>query len=138
MHTITYVSSAKELFSDEALLHLLEKSRENNKKFNITGMLLYKMGNFIQSIEGPEEAVQQLYRNIRADKTHHTVLTLIDEPTDRRDFPDWSMGFHNISKDYSKIPAYKNFMNDYVPPVKLHEIQSEAKVLLESFRGKLR
>jgi hypothetical protein len=79
IQTITYFSSAKVHFSDESLLNLLKKSRENNLRFGITGMLLYKSGCFIQSFEGSKEAVYQLYKNICADVTHHNIIKVIDE-----------------------------------------------------------
>jgi hypothetical protein len=52
MFSIVYVSSALKPFSKTDLLTLLEKSRENNTSLGISGMLLYKDGNFMQVLEG--------------------------------------------------------------------------------------
>jgi hypothetical protein len=57
MYFLVYVSSAVNLFSDEDLIQLLEVSRRNNEKAEITGLLLYSSGNFMQTLEGPEKAV---------------------------------------------------------------------------------
>jgi len=51
---LVYVSSATELFSDTQLENLLLRSRQNNSTLGITGMLLYKDGNFMQCLEGPK------------------------------------------------------------------------------------
>lgn len=48
MFSLTYVSSVVEPFSERELGELLPKSRENSRRLDITGMLLYKDGNFMQ------------------------------------------------------------------------------------------
>ncbi|MFO1242721.1 MAG: BLUF domain-containing protein [Rickettsiales bacterium] len=136
MHTIAYVSTAKLPFSEEALIQLLEKSRDNNKRFEITGMLLYKDGNFMQVIEGPKEAVTDLYRNICADPTHYNVLTLIDQVAEYRSFPDWQMGFVNLSHSTKEISGFSDFML-HSNKLQSYE-QSHGKVLLFSFRDSFR
>ena len=70
---LVYVSSAVKLFSDEELVQLLEASRENNSKIGVTGMLLYKEGNFMQLIEGPEESVRSLHAKISIDPRHSVL-----------------------------------------------------------------
>jgi hypothetical protein len=48
-----YVSSSVKPFSNEELLELLGKSRENNERLGITGMLVYKGGVFIWTRRSP-------------------------------------------------------------------------------------
>jgi hypothetical protein len=50
MFHIVYASSALQLFTKPELQTLLEKARQNNAKLNVTGMLLYKDGNFMQAL----------------------------------------------------------------------------------------
>jgi hypothetical protein len=71
MFRIVYVSAASEPFSDQQLKELLQKSRQNNVAAGITGMLLYKDGTFMQTLEGPELAVKILL--IRSGATHGTA-----------------------------------------------------------------
>ena len=52
MIQISYLSRASEAMSAEALLALLMQSRKNNVARNLTGMLLYGNGTFLQVIEG--------------------------------------------------------------------------------------
>ena len=52
MKQIIYISSAAKKMDDDDLLDILKTSRENNKKNDISGMLLYDNGSFIQVLEG--------------------------------------------------------------------------------------
>ena len=52
MIQIAYVSSTRELLSAEDIAQILSKSRENNGRRGITGMLLYKGGDVLQVLEG--------------------------------------------------------------------------------------
>ena len=93
LHTIVYASSATSLPSVEQLNALLAASRESNRRASLTGMLLYNDGNFMQCLEGPEEAVKATYARIASDPGHKGVITLLDEPIAQRSFADWQMGF---------------------------------------------
>jgi hypothetical protein len=74
----------RELFSEEELIQLLETSRQNNAKIGVTGMLLYKDGNFMQLIEGPEEAVRALHAKISIDPRHRGLMTLLQGHQEKR------------------------------------------------------
>jgi hypothetical protein len=50
--SLVYLSAAVFPFQPEDLLELLGKSQERNHKLGITGMLLFKQGNFLQVLEG--------------------------------------------------------------------------------------
>lgn len=107
-----YVSSATIPFSKSDLLNLLTKSRENNNKLGITGMLLYKERNFMQLLEGEEAAVRALHAKIESDARHKGMLTLLRGPLEKRQFPDWSMGFRDLnSLDVKSVPGYSEFLN---------------------------
>ena len=66
MLSIVYVSSATRLFAAEDLVALLQAARDYNARIGITGMLLYKAGNFLQVIEGDAAAVNALYEKRRS------------------------------------------------------------------------
>ncbi len=52
MFFLVYVSSAVVPFTPAALVDLLATSHKNNSKSAVSGMLLYKDGNFMQALEG--------------------------------------------------------------------------------------
>jgi hypothetical protein len=139
MRSITYVSSAKELLSQEALLSLLRKCRNKNAEHGVTGLLLYHAGNFMQAIEGPEEAVRKLYNIIRSDPIHHNIITLSDEPVEERNFANWEMGFVTLTD--SEISAVEGFNDLFHKSADKHSLAakaSAAKTLLLSFRQHMR
>lgn len=109
---IVYLSTASSILTRDELLKLLEESRERNAKTGITGLLLYKDGNIMHVLEGGDTVVKALYRKIRQDPRHHGIITLIQEPIEERQFPDWSMAFHDLdSADGRDIPGYSEFLN---------------------------
>ena len=55
MICLIYASSATKAMSQDELKALLAKARTNNQRDNITGMLLYNDGNFLQVLEGEAE-----------------------------------------------------------------------------------
>src|ERR687893_1319722 len=83
---LVYVSSAVRLFSAEDLRALLETCRKNNAELGVTGMPLYKDGNFMQVLEGDEEAVRGLYARIVAAPRHRGEITLQEGFAEGRQF----------------------------------------------------
>ena len=126
---LIYVSSATDLFTDVELKDLLVLARDENKKHHVTGMLLYKDGNFMQIIEGEESDIEQLFTNITSDKKHTGVIRLLKETIKQRAFSNWSMGFKNLSPEETE--GFSDFLSvtaeDTVLPGK-------AKTLLLSFK----
>jgi hypothetical protein len=112
MHRLIYVSTAKQLLNTDELVEILTKAKEKNSRLGITGMLLYKEGNFMQLLEGEEKIVRDLYETIRLDVRHHDAIILLDEPAEDRLFADWSMGFKDLSDpELESLPGYAPFRN---------------------------
>src|SRR4028118_510447 len=91
MFFLVYVSSATRPFSGEDLHILLETCRKNNAELGVTGMLLYKDGNFMQVLEGDEGAVRGLYERIAADPRHGGEITLQQGFAEGRQVRGWSV-----------------------------------------------
>jgi hypothetical protein len=109
---LVYVSAAGTWFSAQELRELLARSRAHNEREGITGMLLYKNGNFMQALEGDESLVRALHSRITADRRHHGVVTIASGTTDRRQFADWSMGFVDLDAGAGSLPAgYTGFLD---------------------------
>ena len=112
MIQIAYVSSTRELLSAEDIAQILSKSRENNGRRGITGMLLYKGGNVLQVLEGEKEALAQLFQKISQDERHHRVMKLYEKAISEREFPAWSMGFHDLDAEGARhLEGYSEFMD---------------------------
>lgn len=104
MFRIIYISGETTRFTLDRLEELLAQAREKNARLGITGLLLYKHGNFLQVIEGREETVNGLFDTIRKDPRHRRVIPVVREEIKERDFPDWSMAFREIDPVNGPIP----------------------------------
>lgn len=131
---LIYVSSASHLLSQEELLSILESSVRHNKPQEVTGMLLYAGGSFMQVLEGPEEAVQETMRRIRADARHKDVSVLYYDPVEKRDFDTWSMGFYALTAlDATNWPDYAPLFRDGFDPARIGARPSLALEMLKQF-----
>ncbi|MBN1563857.1 MAG: BLUF domain-containing protein [Anaerolineae bacterium] len=136
---LIYASSASDLMTEEELLALLEQSREKNARLNLTGILLYKSGNFLQVLEGPESAVTELYETIKKDERHANILTIATKEIKERDFGDWKMAFANLNKlDPASVPGYSEFLNDPFDGKYFAEKPSRAFAFLKVFKDGMR
>ena len=112
MYFLIYVSSAVKHFSEKELIELLEHSRVNNHQKDITGMLLYKDGNFMQFLEGPKEHVLATMEKIKQDPRHRGIITLLQQEHDSREFTEWAMGFKKLESEANlNVPGYSEFLD---------------------------
>ena len=109
MYYLIYISSATHEMNHEELAEILDTARKANAKASITGMLLYKEGNFMQMLEGKKESVLKLYEKIKKAPRHKDVITVIERDEPIRSFPDWTMGF----QDMHQIEGNLNY-SDYI------------------------
>ncbi|MEJ2792860.1 BLUF domain-containing protein [Iodobacter sp. LRB] len=93
LYALVYVSSATALMTDDQLESLLIDAGELNQQNGVTGLLLYNQGEFMQYLEGREQAVHETFQRITASKRHTGILCLFDEKIEQRSFADWNMGF---------------------------------------------
>jgi hypothetical protein len=104
------MSTAQILFTPARIEELLHQSRVNNTREGITGLLIFRDGTFMQVLEGPQEAVERLYRKVKADERHYAVVTLFEGPITERRFPRWAMDFRNLrDPDVRKLPGFNEF-----------------------------
>lgn len=113
MLQMIYTSVATVEFSEDDLNALLFKSRKNNEKSDITGMLLYEDGTFLQIIEGPDDALRQLIEKIEKDPRHERIITISQRAIPKREFEQWRMGFAKLNKDQLlALPGFEDFFDD--------------------------
>jgi hypothetical protein len=128
-----YSSAATHDLTQAELEALLKKACEFNVLHELTGMLLYCEGSFFQVLEGPEEVVASLYKNIERDKRHEQVTKIILEPIHKRSFAEWTMGFSNVSREeLAKIEGTNDFFSKARCFAELDA--GRAKKLLAAFR----
>ena len=92
----------------EGLQEILKIARKKNALLEITGLLCYDPAFFLQCLEGPRAAVNELYNTILQDARHQEVMLLEYVEAQQRIFPDWSMAFISAQTiDPALLEAYK-------------------------------
>ncbi len=92
-----YVSRADRQVDSITINRILEKAVDYNGKNNITGLLLFRGGVFLQLLEGDKQNVENLLKKIENDPRHSDIIRIFSLEKNERLFPDWAMGFHEIS-----------------------------------------
>ena len=137
LFSIVYVSSATTLFSHEQLLELLQRARERNAAHEITGVLLYKDGNFMQLLEGEETVVKSTFARIAQDPRHKGLLVLLKGAVDNRSFPEWSMSFRDLRRAPVGEPGFSEFLNTPLTAEEFLPQPDRARRLLMSFKNNM-
>jgi Sensors of blue-light using FAD len=75
------------------IARILEVAREKNRRAGISGALLFSGGCFAQVLEGPRDAVEEIFETIQCDPRHSDVTILHLHPIEARSFPEWSMAY---------------------------------------------
>ena len=91
---------------------ILLKSRINNKRSGLTGVLYFGDGCFFQCIEGEKEAVFDLLQKIKDDPRHSDITVRSQRFIEKRSFGSWEMKFVAIEAPLTKLlesRGYKRF-----------------------------
>ncbi|MGJ3239338.1 MAG: BLUF domain-containing protein [Anaerolineae bacterium] len=133
--TLIYGSTASYEMKQEDLKKILVTSRRNNEKAHITGMLLYKNKNFLQVLEGEEDALDELYEKIKQDKRHHSVYTIMKRKIKQREFKQWEMGFTDLDEAPPvDLLGYSDFLQNSLSDDMNDDKASRIYIFLKNFR----
>lgn len=131
--TLVYVSYETHHLTKDELVAILNEARENNKKMDVTGMLLYRDGFFIQALEGEQAVVEELYERIAADPRHKNVINVYQNVISKRVFGEWSMGFNLLDDaDLQMLDGYQG----QIDPEFFIENPGRATRLLQHFHDR--
>jgi len=96
-HRNTYVSRYSKPMDTHELEALGEAAAAKNRKLGITGFLMATGGMFYQVLEGPQDAVEDIYSAIVEDDRHTDLIQLRSEKNaPGLLYPDWSMKTINL------------------------------------------
>lgn len=94
VYQLAYVSEANADLSYQDIDSILKASVNRNNQNEITGLLIYRDGFFIQFLEGvSEQSIKETLERIMADKRHGTVRVIGEWQSPKRLFENWQMGF---------------------------------------------
>lgn len=138
IHCIYCSAATNPSLGPEELEAILEQSRTNNAKRDVTGILLFHQGSFFQVLEGERDVVSKVFRRITGDPRHTKVMKVVEESIDERAFGEWTMGYPRMTTaELAGIPGMSDFFSGGSSFLSLEE--GRAKSLLAAFKeGKWR
>ncbi|MBB1489018.1 BLUF domain-containing protein [Oceanospirillum sediminis] len=132
LHQIIYVCTQSRPLDDDDLVELLADAMGRNAERQITGMLLYYQGAFLQVLEGEVHELHHLMHAIENDNRVRDIVKLSEKAVTHRDFPDWSMGFQVIRDGDDESSAFFRIF-DQQGLLRLQDKASLAHHLLSRF-----
>ncbi len=137
IHQLVYSSRATQDFWPDDLFQLVETARRKNSQRSVTGMLLFRDGQFLQLLEGPEREVKSVFELVQRDPRHDAIKIILSESIAERQFPDWTMGFERLDEAWSMPRAWATILEDGLNSPTLAGSPSRAKDLLLTFQHTL-
>lgn len=95
MKSIAYVSRApisdRSIRMPTGLSDIISASRKHNPKSQITGIISYREGQYLQVLEGPYAEIEKLMAKIVADPRHKDIWVFLDAHVIKRSFHNWGV-----------------------------------------------
>ena len=91
------------------LYKILVDSRVNNKLADVTGLLVYVDGRFLQVLEGEQEVISALLEKISKDRRHKDVQVVYKTGIERRTFNAWLMAY--VSPSPKELATWAGLSN---------------------------
>ncbi|MFG0313171.1 MAG: BLUF domain-containing protein [Phycisphaerales bacterium] len=132
-----YVSRRAEGVTDQVVVDdIVLPAGVKNNRLEITGCLWFSRDRFLQILEGPREAVEDVYSKILADDRHFDISTVSTSPIAKRSFARWGMR----SLKNSKEDRIEELIHEYAPNFRAGNLPAESPEstsLLEQVRAYL-
>jgi hypothetical protein len=114
LKTICYISDSRESESIENVKRIYDKAKQNNSKRNITGILIYQNGNYLQVLEGDEKYVDLTFSKIKFDPRHKNIIKVINNSIEQRIFEDYNFGFSVVksSEEFKQLNEYLEWLRE--------------------------
>ena len=94
--SLIYASRSTEHFHEHEIPDLLKQARLSNAKHELTGMLLYIGGSFVQVLEGQPALVEAVFATIVRDKRHTQITLITKESIAERAYEGWTMSHKTL------------------------------------------
>jgi hypothetical protein len=109
---LVYISqiTSTGLSGPSTLNDISETSIEQNQADNVTGILCYGNGYFLQCVEGSEQALTNLKNRLLIDDRHKELQILDFSEISQRRFTNWSLRSITLERWMTKEPELKKFM----------------------------
>jgi len=121
----------------QQLGEIFSVARSSNKKLGVTGALLIDDDQFVQTLEGPEPAVRDLYVKISKDRRHEHIELLESGDVPERVFGRWAMA-KMAAEGEPDIPLLANVDKGGISPAQPRPVTPAQEAVLDLMRQSLR
>ncbi len=118
-----YTSAAIQPMPKSKLYKILVDSRVRNKLADVTGLLVYVDGKFLQVLEGAEAVVSTLLEKISKDLRHNDVKVVYKAVIEKRTFNAWQMAY--VSPSPKELATWAGLSNTTTLETTLKALESE-------------
>lgn len=136
LYQVIYSSKASAPLTLADLQVILVDARAGNEARNVTGALIFVDGYFLQVLEGEQDTVLALVRNIVADSRHTDVKVFHEMEVDRRMFGTWRMAYVDATAE--QLSAWAGLPGTASIDLILHDLEGDATKTGQVARGILR
>lgn len=109
-HTICYISKQARQLTEGEIDSLFQFILDFNSKNQISGILLFNQGIFLQVLEGDSSVLKRLFKNIRNDTRHRNILTVLEQRIEERIFAEYKAGF-SILKSKTDLQNLNGYLS---------------------------
>ena len=88
---------------EPTVARILAKSRINNRRNGLVGVLYFGDSCFFQCLEGEQSAIDTLYARLQSDQRHKDIKLLSSEPISALSYTDWAMKFVPLEKEMTRL-----------------------------------
>ncbi|MDC8003233.1 BLUF domain-containing protein [Aureisphaera galaxeae] len=133
MYSIIYYSTAQPYLEEADIEKLLQQTETDNNARRVSGILVFKEGNFFQILECPtsqKEELIALFEKIKNDPRHYNVIKVVERHNRSRLFETYKSSF-TVLLNPSEIKGVYNYLKmekEYNP-----EGYSEVAYLTQKF-----
>lgn len=93
LYQTIYSSQATQPMSEQDLESILNDARTGNESRDVTGVLVFRDGVFLQVLEGERQTVEDLLKSIESDSRHRDVTIFHQMEVSGRTFGSWQMAY---------------------------------------------
>lgn len=103
MSRSTFTPSRLVMNIEPNVARILAKSRINNRRNGLVGVLYFGDGCFFQCLQGEETTVDALYALLQSDNRHKDLKLFSRKQISALAYADWSMKYVPIEKDMTRL-----------------------------------
>ncbi len=119
-----YTSAAVLPMPKSKLYKILVDSRVSNRLADVTGLLVYVDGTFLQVLEGEQNVVSALLEKISKDRRHKDVKVVYKTGIEGRTFNAWQMAY--VSPSPKELATWAGLNDTTTLEATLKTLESEA------------